>query len=76
MYVARQVATPRVRTAQKARIPHVADHVSKLQSVGVQTQAKLQDIRAAAAAVGIPALPVPLNQVTKGAKRHYCPPPA
>ena len=37
-----QVATPRVRTAVKADIPHIEDHVSKLHAVGAQTQQKLQ----------------------------------
>ncbi|KAK9806750.1 hypothetical protein WJX72_001396 [[Myrmecia] bisecta] len=59
------VATPRVRTAVKADIPHIDDHVSKLQAVGIQTQNKLQDIRAAAAAVGIYDIQVPHNTVTK-----------
>ena len=47
------VATPRVRTAVKAEIPLASDHVSKLNAVGPQTQAKLADIAAAwRAAVG------------------------
>ena len=61
-----QVATPRVRTAAKAEIPHLDDHVSKLHSVGNMTQTKLQDIKAAAIAVGVHNLVVPLNTVTKG----------
>ncbi len=65
---AAQVATPRVRTAVKAEIPHVDDHVSKLQAVGVMTQNKLQDITAAAAAVGVFNIDVPHNCVTKGAR--------
>lgn len=36
-----QVATPRVRTAAKAEIPHLDDHVSKLHAVGNMTQNKL-----------------------------------
>ncbi|KAK9825131.1 hypothetical protein WJX81_002021 [Elliptochloris bilobata] len=59
------VATPRVRTAVKAEIPHVDDHVSKLQAVGIMTQNKLQDIKAAAAAVGVFGITVPHNCVTK-----------
>ncbi len=63
----RQVATPRVRTAVKAVIPHVDDHVSKLQSLGVMTQNKLADISAAAAAAGITHdLHVPRNNVSTG----------
>ncbi len=62
-----QVATPRVRTAVKAVIPHVDDHVSKLQSLGVMTQNKLADIGAAAAAAGITyELNVPRNCVGTG----------
>lgn len=34
-----QVATQRVRTAAKKAIPHLADPVSKLASVGAATQA-------------------------------------
>ena len=41
------VATPRVRTAVKAEIPMASDHVSKLNAVGPQTQAKLADVAAA-----------------------------
>ena len=44
-----QVATPRVRTAAKAEIPHLDDHVSKLHAVGNQTQAKLQALLPSAA---------------------------
>lgn len=61
------VATQRVKGAQKAEIPHVEEHVSKLESVGVQTQHKLQDIRAAAALAGIPNLNVVHNTVSTGA---------
>ena len=60
------VATPRVRTAVKAEIPHIEDHVSKLQAVGVQTQQKLQDIQSAAKGVGIFNLTLPMNKVSKG----------
>ncbi|KAK9817517.1 hypothetical protein WJX74_004575 [Apatococcus lobatus] len=59
------VATPRVRTAVKAEIPHIEDHVSKLQAVGVQTQQKLQDIQGAAKGVGIFNLTLPMNKVSK-----------
>lgn len=68
-----QVATPRVRTAVKAEIPHIDDHVSKLQAVGIMTQNKLQDITAAAAAVGVFGITVPYNCVTKGAPPLPCP---
>lgn len=61
-----KVATPRVRTAAKAEIPHLDDHVSKLHAVGNMTQNKLQDISAAATAVGIYNIRVPHNTVTKG----------
>lgn len=61
-----QVATPRVRTAAKAEIPHLEDHVSKLHAVGNMTQNKLQDISAAAIAVGVYNIRVPHNTVTKG----------
>ena len=56
-----------MRTAVKAEIPHIDDHVSKLQAVGIMTQNKLQDITAAAAAVGVFGITVPYNCVTKGA---------
>lgn len=61
-----QVATPRVRTAVKAYIPHVDDHVSKLQSVGNMTQQKLLNIVDAAAAAGIYDLQPLLNSVSTG----------
>lgn len=60
------VATARVKGAVKAEIPHVDDHVSKLEGLGVQTQKKLEDITAAAVAAGVPNLQVPYNCVTKG----------
>lgn len=63
----KQVATPRVRTAVKADIPHVDDHVSKLHSVGAQTQSKLQDVSAACEAAGVFGVKLPHNCVTKGA---------
>lgn len=59
------VATARVRGAAKAEIPHVDDSVSKLEGLGVQTQKKLEDIAAAAAAINVPNLQVPVNCVTK-----------
>jgi hypothetical protein len=62
-----QVATPRVRTAVKADIPHVDDHVSKLHSVGAQTQQKLQDVSAACDAAGVYGVKLPHNCVSKGA---------
>ena len=49
------VATPRVRTAVKAEIPMASDHVSKLNAVGPQTQAKLADIAAAWRAASVAA---------------------
>jgi hypothetical protein len=61
-----QVATPRVRTAVKADIPHVDDHVSKLHSVGAQTQQKLQDVSAACEAAGVYGVKLPHNCVSKG----------
>ena len=59
------VATARVRGAAKAEIPHVDDSVSKLEGLGVQTQKKLEDIAAAAEAINVPNLQVPINCVTK-----------
>ena len=61
------VATQRVKQAQKSEIPRLEDPVSKIEYVGVQTQLKLQDIRSAAAAVGIVGLSVLHNCITKGA---------
>ncbi len=55
-----------MRTAVKAYIPHVDDHVSKLQSVGVMTQNKLQNISDAATAAGIYDLHPVLNTVSTG----------
>lgn len=68
----RQVATPRVRTAAKADIPHVDDHVKMLAGLGNQTQQKLMDIQAAAAAVGVFGLQLPHNTVTKGGQSSSC----
>ena len=62
----RQVATQRVKTAQKAEIPHIDEHVSKIEYVGVQTQAKLQDIKSAGASVGVYGLNVVHNCITTG----------
>lgn len=59
------VATARVKGAAKAEIPHVDDHVSKVEGLGVQTQKKLEDIAAAAVAAGVPNVQVPINCVTK-----------
>lgn len=59
------VATARVRGAAKVEIPHVDDSVSKLEGLGVQTQKKLEDIAAAAAASNVPNLQLPMNKVTK-----------
>ena len=56
-----------MRTAAKADIPHVDDHVKMLAGLGNQTQQKLMDINAAAAAVGVFGLQLPHNTVTKGA---------
>ena len=61
-----QVATARVKGAAKVEIPHVDDHVSKIECVGVQTQKKLEDIRGASVAAGVPDLRIPINSVTKG----------
>ena len=61
-----QVATARVKGAAKLEIPHLEDHVSKIECVGVQTQKKLEDIRAASAAANVPDLHLPINSVTKG----------
>lgn len=46
MHCLAQVTTIR-STGRKPEIPLVKDHVSKLQSVGKETVAKLKDIRAA-----------------------------
>ena len=66
------VATQRVKQAQKSEIPHMEEHVSKLEFVGVQTQLKLQDIRGAAAAVGVVGLSVLHNCITTGVLRGLC----
>lgn len=59
------VATARVKGAAKAEIPHVNDHISKVEGLGIQTQKKLEDIAAAAAAAGVANLQVPINNVTR-----------
>ena len=61
-----QVATQRVKTAQKAEIPHIDEPVSKIENVGVQTQNKLQDIKAAAEQIGVHGLNVVHNCITTG----------
>ncbi|KAL3156040.1 PSII 6.1 kDa protein [Trebouxia sp. C0010 RCD-2024] len=58
------VATQRVKTAQKAEIPHIDEPVSKIENVGVQTQNKLQDIKAAAEQIGVHGLNVVHNCIT------------
>ena len=58
------VATSRVKGAVKVEIPHVDDHVSKLECVGIQTQKKLEDIAAAAEAANQPPVRVPQNSIT------------
>lgn len=59
------VATARVKGAAKAEIPHIDDHISKLEGLGVQTQKKLENISSAASAANIYNLQVPHNSVTK-----------
>ncbi len=56
----------------KAEIPHVDDHVGKLQNVGAQTQGKLTDIASAAAAAGVFDLLPPENSITTGAAQSLC----
>ena len=55
-------------TLLQAEIPHIEEHVSKIEYVGVQTQNKLQDITAAAAVVGLPNLNTVHNSITTGAE--------
>ena len=57
-----------MRLAAKAGIPHVDDHVSKLEAVGKETRNKLEDINAAAACMGVYGVTVPRNSVTTGAR--------
>ena len=47
-------------------IPHIDEHVSKVECIGVKTQQKLLDIKAAAATVGIQDLNVIHNTITTG----------
>ena len=47
-------------------IPHIDEHVSKVECIGVKTQQKLLDIKGAAAAVGIQDLNVIHNSITRG----------
>ena len=47
-------------------IPHIDEHVSKVECIGVKTQQKLLDIKGAAAAVGIQDLNVIHNSITTG----------
>ena len=61
-----QVATPRVRGAVKAEIPHLDDPVKMLEAVGVMTLQKLENISEAARAVGVTNLHVPQNSVETG----------
>ena len=47
------VATRRTRTAGKADIPKVDDHVSRLEHMGKETVKKLQNIKAAAESISV-----------------------
>lgn len=47
------VATRRVKQANKADIPLVDDHISKIEHIGRETVKKLTDMRAAAAEIGV-----------------------
>ena len=49
-------------------IPHIDEHVSKVECIGVKTQQKLLDIKGAAAAVGIQDLNVIHNSITTGGR--------
>ena len=53
-------------------IPHIDEHVSKVECIGVKTQQKLLDIKGAAAAVGIADLNVVHNSITTGEFQAYC----
>ena len=55
-----------MKTAQKAEIPHIDEPVSKIENVGVQTQNKLQDIKAAAEQIGVHGLNVVHNCINTG----------
>lgn len=48
-----QVATRRVKQANKAEIPLLDDHVSKIEHIGRETVKKLADMKAAAAEIGM-----------------------
>jgi uncharacterized protein (UPF0276 family) len=62
-----QVATRRVKQANKADIPLVDDSVSKIEHIGRETMKKLQDLRAAAAEAGVSInLPSELMSITTG----------
>lgn len=65
------MATRRTRTAGKVEIPNVDDHVSKLEHMGKETVKKLQDLRTAAANMGID-LEVPDNTIQKGTAVLIC----
>ena len=52
-------------------IPHIDEHVSKVEYIGVKTQQKLLDIKGAAAAVGIADLNVIHNSITTGVSMHH-----
>lgn len=56
-----------MRTAAKADIPHLDDHVSKLHAVGAQTQQKLQNVAEACEQAGASGVQLPHNMVTTGA---------
>lgn len=60
------VATPRVRSATKKDIPHITDHVSKLNALGKATQLKLMDLSAAAAEANAAYLQLPFSSVSTG----------
>ena len=53
-------------------IPHIDEHVSKVECIGVKTQQKLLDIKGAAVAVGIADLNVVHNSITTGECHTYC----
>ena len=55
-----------MRCAPQPDIPHIDEHVSKVECIGVKTQQKLLDIKGAAAAVGIQDLNVIHNSITTG----------
>ena len=59
-----------MRTAAKADIPHLDDHVSKLHAVGAQTQQKLQNVAEACEQAGMSGVQLPHNTVTTGAPQN------